>query len=113
MMRSETLRVMLDETALGNRFAFSCLYDELATETYIFCLRIVGTHGPADQAVVETWLRVWQHAASLIRAPSPPARQFLPFSLTSVNGSSRMGKSMTVGSARGLGSVERSPRCWL
>ena len=68
--RSETVRVMLDETALGNMFAFGCLYDELATETYIFCLRIVGTRGQADTALVETWLQVWQHAASLTQTPS-------------------------------------------
>lgn len=75
--RSETLRVMLDETALGNMFAFSCLYDELATETYTFCLRIVATREQADQAVVETWLRVWQHAASLTRALSPARETIL------------------------------------
>ena len=75
--RSETLRVMLDETALGNMFAFSCLYDELAAETYIFCLRIVETRGQADKCVVETWVRVWQHAASLTRAPSPARETIL------------------------------------
>ncbi|TFD55844.1 hypothetical protein E3T55_00530 [Cryobacterium frigoriphilum] len=76
-MRAEPLRVMLDETALGNMFAFSCLYDELATETYSLCLRIVETRGQADKAVLETWLRVWQHAASLAQAPSPARETIL------------------------------------
>ena len=75
--RSETLRVMLDETALGNMFAFGCLHDELGTETYTQCLRMVGTRGQADQAALETWLRVWQHAASLTRAPSPTREKIL------------------------------------
>jgi DNA-directed RNA polymerase specialized sigma24 family protein len=68
---------MLDETALGNRFAFSCLYDELAAETYTFCLRAVETNGQADKCVMETWLRVWQYAASLTRAPSPARETIL------------------------------------
>jgi DNA-directed RNA polymerase specialized sigma24 family protein len=75
--RSETSRVMLDETALGNMFAFSCLYDELATETYSLCLRIVETRGQADKAALETWLRVWQHAASLTQASSPAREPML------------------------------------
>ncbi|SEO12782.1 hypothetical protein SAMN05216281_1384 [Cryobacterium luteum] len=62
---------MLDETAHGNMFAFSCLYDELGTETFIVCRDILGSRGQADKALLETWLCVWQHAASLTRAPSP------------------------------------------
>ena len=77
VMRSEALRVMLDETALGNMFAFRCLYDELATETHTLCLRMVGTRGQADKAALETWLRVWKHAASLTRAPCPTREAIL------------------------------------
>ena len=75
--RSETPRVMLDETVLGDMFAFSCLYDELGTETYTLCLRTVDTRGQADKAAMETWLRVWQHAEPLTWAPSPARETIL------------------------------------
>jgi RNA polymerase sigma-70 factor (ECF subfamily) len=77
MMLSESLGVMLDETARGNEFAFSCLYDELGTETYTLCLRILGTRGQADRASMETWLQVWQDAASLTLSPSPTRETIL------------------------------------
>ena len=111
--RSGTLRVMLDETALGNMFAFGCLYDELGTETYTLCLRMVETRGQADQTALETWLRVWQYAASLTRVPPRARETTLLLPATLVGGSSRMRKSMTVGLGHVLRSVERSPKCLL
>ena len=66
--RTEALRVMLADSARGNVFAFSCLYDELGTETFSLCLQILGNRGQADRATMDTWLWVWQHAASLTEA---------------------------------------------
>ena len=74
---SDALRVMLDETARGNMFAFSCLYDELGTETYTLCMRMLGTRGGADRAAMEIWLRVWQYAAALTCAPFPARETIL------------------------------------
>ncbi len=75
--RMETLRVMLAETARGNVFAFSCLYDELGTETYTLGLRILGNRGQADRAAMEIWLWVWQNAASLTRVRDPAREAIL------------------------------------
>ena len=77
MARGETLRVLLAETARGNMFAFSCLYDQLGTETYTLSLQILGTREQADRAAMEIWLWVWQNAASLTRAPSPARETIL------------------------------------
>ena len=82
VMLSETLRVMLDETAHGNEFAFSCLFDELGTNTYTLCLGILGSREQADKAALETWLQVWQNAASLTLSPSPARESILTVAST-------------------------------
>lgn len=84
-MSSEVLRVMLDETANGHEFAFSCLFDELGTETYLVSMRILGSRGKADIAALETWLWVWQHAASLNLTPSSAREKILTIALNVSN----------------------------
>ncbi|MFC5931999.1 hypothetical protein D6T64_01530 [Cryobacterium melibiosiphilum] len=69
--------MMLDETAHGNEFAFSCLFDELGTQTYTVSLRILGSRGKADIATLQTWLWVWQNAASLNQTPSSAREKIL------------------------------------
>jgi hypothetical protein len=68
---------MLDAKAHGNEFAFSCLFDELGGETYTISMHILGSGGKADLATLETWLWVWQYAASLNRAPSSAREKIL------------------------------------
>ncbi|TFD55755.1 hypothetical protein E3T55_00615 [Cryobacterium frigoriphilum] len=73
--------MMLDETAHGNELAFSCLFDELATQTYTVSMRILGSRGKADIATLQTWLWVWQHAASLNQTPSSAREKILTVAL--------------------------------
>ncbi|MFC5931918.1 hypothetical protein D6T64_02105 [Cryobacterium melibiosiphilum] len=68
---------MLDETAHGNEFAFSCLFDELGTQTYTVSMRILGCRGKADLATLQTWLWVWQNAAALNQTSSSAREKIL------------------------------------
>lgn len=69
MSHDDVLRILLEETASGNVTAFGSLYDELSTETFTICIRILGSPDRAERAMEELWLFIWKHAHSLALSP--------------------------------------------
>ena len=61
--------------------AFSSLYDELAIDTLTLCSRLLGDHHHAEAAATETWLQVWQRAATFTESRTPARELILTLAL--------------------------------
>lgn len=54
--------------AAGQDAALSVLYDRFHRQCFAFSVRILGTEGDAEEAVQETFVRVWRNAGQYDRA---------------------------------------------
>lgn len=63
MSDRETIERLIEQTALGNRDAFSALYDATAAKLYSVCLRVLKNRGLAEEALQEAFIKVWHNAS--------------------------------------------------
>ena len=64
---------LLRDIADGDPDAFRALWDRYGGPVYRLCLTITGDSGAADDAVQETFLRIWRRALSFDPARGVPA----------------------------------------
>jgi RNA polymerase sigma-70 factor, ECF subfamily len=60
----EEIEAMIVRVGLGDRAAFSALYDATAAKLFGVCLRILRNRADAEEALQDVFVRVWQKAGS-------------------------------------------------
>ncbi|THH38640.1 sigma-70 family RNA polymerase sigma factor [Aliishimia ponticola] len=63
----DDIEEMIVQVSLGNRAAFSSLYDATSAKLFGVCLRVLKDRAEAEETLQDVFLRVWQKA-SLYRA---------------------------------------------
>lgn len=62
MATAEQIEEMLARVSLGDRKAFSDLYDATCAKLFAICLRIMKDKAAAEDALQETYMKVWRYA---------------------------------------------------
>jgi RNA polymerase sigma-70 factor (ECF subfamily) len=75
-MSQELLSELIARTALGDRKAFSALYDETNAKLFGVALRILKDRAQAEDAIQEVYVRIWRRAGSF-RAEQASAMAWL------------------------------------
>jgi RNA polymerase sigma-70 factor (ECF subfamily) len=70
--RQERLAGLIARSALGDRKAFEALYAAASGQLYAVSLRIVRSPGLAEEALQDSFVSIWTHAADYARAKSAP-----------------------------------------
>ncbi|MCZ4291212.1 sigma-70 family RNA polymerase sigma factor [Hoeflea alexandrii] len=63
-MSQELLSGLIARTALGDRKAFSALYDQTNAKLFGVALRILKDRAQAEDAIQEVYVRIWRRAGS-------------------------------------------------
>ena len=66
MTPQEEIEELLSKIALGDRNAFSLLYDRTSAKLFSVCLRVLKDRTEAEEALQEAFLRIW-HRANMYR----------------------------------------------
>ena len=64
MHTSPVIASLIERVAKGDRAAFDQLYIRTSGKLYGTCLKLLGSRADADEALQETYLKVWRRAAS-------------------------------------------------
>ncbi len=62
-MDQETLFALLSATALGNKNAFSQLYQSTSSQLYGVSLKLLGRKDLAEEALQDAFVKIWHNAA--------------------------------------------------
>ena len=62
MSSLEEIEALIGKTSLGDRHAFSRLYDLTHAKLFGVCLRILHDRAGAEDALQETYMKIWRHA---------------------------------------------------
>ena len=68
----EELAGLLSRSALGDRAAFARLYEATRSKLFGVSLRIVRERPLAEEALQDSFVNIWNHAADYARAKSAP-----------------------------------------
>ena len=69
---ADELAGLLSRTALGDRAAFARLYEATRSKLFGVSLRIVRERPLAEEALQDSFVNIWKHAADYARAKSAP-----------------------------------------
>ncbi|HUQ28699.1 MAG TPA: sigma-70 family RNA polymerase sigma factor [Usitatibacter sp.] len=69
---ADELAALLSRTALGDRAAFARLYESTRSKLFGVSLRIVRERPLAEEALQDSFVNIWKHAADYARAKSAP-----------------------------------------
>ncbi|MCB1340517.1 MAG: sigma-70 family RNA polymerase sigma factor [Pseudooceanicola sp.] len=58
----DTIEALIGKIALGDRKAFSALYDATSAKLFGVALRILNDRARAEDVVQETYMKIWRHA---------------------------------------------------
>lgn len=58
------IEVMILHTGLGDRAAFSALYDATSAKLFGVCLRILGNRAEAEDALQDAFVKIWKRSDS-------------------------------------------------
>lgn len=61
-MTSQDLDSLMAGISLGKRAAFDALYQGSSAKLFGVCLRILGNHADSEEALQETYVKIWRHA---------------------------------------------------
>ncbi|WP_019956127.1 sigma-70 family RNA polymerase sigma factor [Yoonia vestfoldensis] len=64
MTTREDVENMIQRVGLGDRAAFSALYDATSAKLFGVCLRILNDRAEAEDALQDAFVRIWQKAGS-------------------------------------------------
>jgi RNA polymerase sigma-70 factor (ECF subfamily) len=70
--RDERLAALLSQCALRNRSAFKELYEETKTKLFAVSLRIVRERHLAEEVLQDSFVKIWNHAASYATQKAAP-----------------------------------------
>lgn len=74
MSTPEEIENLIARCGLGDRAAFSALYQATSSKLFGICLRILRERSEAEDALQEVYLRIWRKAESYVAGgPSPMA----------------------------------------
>ena len=62
MTSAETIESLLARVALRDRGAFALLYQRTSAKLFGVCLRILGERAEAEEALQESYVKVWRNA---------------------------------------------------
>ncbi|NMH60052.1 sigma-70 family RNA polymerase sigma factor [Alteromonas ponticola] len=62
-MDSTELLALLQDTAIGDRASFARLYQQTSPNIYAVCLKLLQRRELAEEAMQDTFIRVWHNAA--------------------------------------------------
>ncbi len=62
MSTAAEIEALIARVALGDRGAFSTLYDLTNAKLFGVCLRVLGNRARAEDVLQETYIKVWRHA---------------------------------------------------
>jgi RNA polymerase sigma-70 factor (ECF subfamily) len=69
---NEQLATLLSRTGLGDRRAFSELYETSKSKLFAVSLRIVGERHLAEEVLQDSFVKIWHHAADYAATKSAP-----------------------------------------
>ena len=69
---------LIAHTALGDRRAFSRLYDRTSAKLFGVCLRILRERMQAEDALQEIYVKVWRNAATFSTGMCAVTKTSLP-----------------------------------
>ena len=69
---NERLTALLAQCGLGNRKAFTDLYDATRSKLFAVSLRIVRERHVAEEVLQDSFVNIWNHAAKYAAAKSAP-----------------------------------------
>ena len=72
MSSREEIENLISRVALGNRDAFGELYNLTSAKLFGICLRILNDRGEAEEALQETYVKVWRSAAKFATGTASP-----------------------------------------
>jgi RNA polymerase sigma-70 factor (ECF subfamily) len=61
-MDRDGIERLLGRVALGDRAAFSALYEATSAKLFGLCLRVLGERAEAEDALQEVYVRIWHNA---------------------------------------------------
>lgn len=61
-MSAEDIEEIIGRVALKDRRAFATLYDRTSAKLFGICLRILGDRAAAEDALQDTFVKIWQRA---------------------------------------------------
>ena len=62
MSSTEEIEVLIGKVSLGDRKAFSRLYDLTHAKLFGVCLRILKNRASAEDVLQESYMKIWRHA---------------------------------------------------
>ena len=62
MASPSEIEALLARLPLGDRQAFSTLYDATSAKLFGLCLRVLKDRGEAEEALQETFIKIWRNA---------------------------------------------------
>lgn len=72
-MRSpEEIETLIGQVSLGDRQAFSALYDATHAKLFGVCLRILKNRASAEDVLQDAYMKVWRHADRYSRGGTSP-----------------------------------------
>lgn len=71
-MSQAELEQLLQQVALRNRAAFKTLYQRTSAKLFGICLRILMDRAAAEEALQETYAKIWRNAEQYSRARASP-----------------------------------------
>ena len=72
MSTREDIENLIAKTALGNQAAFAELYSSTSSKLFGICLRILKDQGEAEEALQETFVKVWRSADKFATGNASP-----------------------------------------
>jgi len=66
------LEQMISMIALGNRNEFQNLYNATAAKLFGICLRVLNNRNDAEEALQETYIKVWRSADTFVSGQASP-----------------------------------------
>ncbi|MDS7594828.1 sigma-70 family RNA polymerase sigma factor [Agrobacterium tumefaciens] len=72
-MQGSEIAALINRVGMGDRAAFSSLYQATSPKLFAICLRILRDRAEAEEALQEIYIKVWQRARTFATSAGKPA----------------------------------------